>query len=162
MIKAFHMDDRLIHGQVAISWTRHLSANVILIMNDALINDKMRREALKLGLPAGVKVAFRTVEDGIAFLNGPEGEKYDVMALVNNPQDARKVCENVPAIAQLTIGGIRKNAPYVSDNLNLTAEDVQDLKAIIALGKPVGMRPTPRHNFLDLTELLDKAEQASK
>ena len=34
MIKALHLDDRLIHGQVAISWTRFLDANVLLVIND--------------------------------------------------------------------------------------------------------------------------------
>lgn len=28
MIKSVHLDDRLIHGQVAISWTRSLGINV--------------------------------------------------------------------------------------------------------------------------------------
>ena len=80
MIKAVHLDDRLIHGQVAISWTRTLGVDVLLVINDEIVLDKQRRNALKLGVPAGVKFGFRSVKDGIDFLNGPESQKYKIMA----------------------------------------------------------------------------------
>ena len=41
MIKALHLDDRLIHGQVAISWTRFLDANVLLVINDEVVKNEM-------------------------------------------------------------------------------------------------------------------------
>lgn len=159
MISAFHMDDRLIHGQVAISWTRSLGVNVLLVINDKIANDEIRKMTLKMGVPSGVKYGFRTVEKGIEFLNGPENQKYNIMALVNNPIDAYKVCSAVPEIKKLTVGGVRKNAPYVYDNLNLNEEDIQALKKIIALGKPVGMQPTPDNKFVDLEKYLDKASR---
>lgn len=159
MISAFHMDDRLIHGQVAISWTRSLGVNVLLVINDKIANDEIRKMTLKMGVPSGVKYGFRTVEKGIEFLNGPENQKYNIMALVNNPIDAYKVCSAVSEIKKLTVGGVRKNAPYVYDNLNLNEEDIQALKKIIALGKPVGMQPTPDNKFVDLEKYLDKASR---
>jgi mannose/fructose/N-acetylgalactosamine-specific phosphotransferase system component IIB len=154
MIKALHLDDRLIHGQVVISWTRSLGVNVLLVINDQIVNDKIRRMSLKLGVPAGVKCGFRTVEKGIEFLNGPESKKYNVMALVNNTADALKICAAVPEVKQLSIGGIRKNAPQVYDSLNLTQQDIRNLLDIIKMGKPVGMQPTPDNKFVNLQKVL--------
>ena len=85
MIKALHLDDRLIHGQVAISWTRFLDANVLLVINDAIVNDNTRKMALKMAVPPAVKYGFRSVEEGIHFLNGPDSQKYHIMALVSDP-----------------------------------------------------------------------------
>ena len=51
MIQALHLDDRLIHGQVAISWTRYLDANVLLVINDRIVNDNTRKMALKMAVP---------------------------------------------------------------------------------------------------------------
>lgn len=157
MIKAFHMDDRLIHGQVAISWTRGLDINLLLVINDEIMNDEMRKLSLKMGVPSGVKYGFRTVEKGIEFLLSPENQKYKIMALVNNALDAYQVCQAVPEIKKLTVGGVRKDAPYVYDNLNLDKEDIHALKMIIALGKPVGMQPTPENKFVNLESYLDQA-----
>ncbi|MCJ7842978.1 PTS sugar transporter subunit IIB [Lederbergia sp. NSJ-179] len=161
MIKALHLDDRLIHGQVAISWTRGLDINLLLVINDEVMNDEIRKMSLKMGVPSGVKYGFRTVEKGIEFLNNPENQKYNIMALINNPIDAYKICMAVPEIKKLTIGGLRKNAQYIYDNLNLDPEDIQALKKIIAHGIPVGMQPTPDNKFVDLEKYLDTPDHTS-
>lgn len=154
MIKAVHLDDRLIHGQVAISWTRSLGVDVLLVVNDEIVNNTTRKNALKLGVPAGVKFGFRSVKDGIDFLNGPDSQKYKIMVLINNPLDAQKVCAGVKGIERLTIGGVRKNAPYIMDNLNLTDEDIAALKDVMAMGISVGVLPTPSDKFKDLADVL--------
>lgn len=53
MIKALHLDDRLIHGQVAISWTRFLDANVLLVINDEVVKNELRKKALKMAFRRG-------------------------------------------------------------------------------------------------------------
>lgn len=161
MIKALHLDDRLIHGQVAISWTRFLDANVLLVINDQVVNDSTRKMALKMAVPPAVKYGFRSVEEGIRFLNSPDSEKHKIMALVADPIDASRVALGVPGIQRLTIGGVRKNAPCITDNLNLTGEDVQALLKVVDAGIPVGMMPTPAHKFTNLETVLRKAVQSS-
>ena len=97
------------------------------------------------------------VEDGIAFLNAPENQKYKIMALVSDPQDAAKVCKGVKDVQRLTIGGVRKKAEYITDNLNLTNEDMKALLEVIKTGVEVGMLPTPSDKFVNLEKLLVKA-----
>lgn len=159
MIKALHLDDRLIHGQVAISWTRYLDADVLLVINDKIVNDNTRKMALKMAVPPAVKYGFRSVEEGIKFLNGPDSRKYRIMALVDNPIDASKVALGVKDVERLTVGGVRKKAPYVSDNLNLDNDDVKALLEVVAAGIPVGMLPTPSDKFINLESSLKKALQ---
>ena len=38
MISLVRIDDRLIHGQVAVVWTKHLGVNRILVANDQIVN----------------------------------------------------------------------------------------------------------------------------
>lgn len=154
MIKEVRLDDRLIHGQVAVSWTRALGLDVLLVVNDQIVNDKMRRNALKLGVPAGVKYGFRSVDEGIKFLNSPESQKYKIMVLVNNPIDAARVMKGIQGVNRLTIGGVRKDAPYITQSLNLDKEDIEALNSLIDLGIKVGMMPTPSDKFVDLEPLL--------
>ena len=54
MIQVLRVDDRLLHGQVAVAWTRHYKVDVILVANDHLITDKNMQVAFKLATPAGV------------------------------------------------------------------------------------------------------------
>lgn len=156
MIKALHLDDRLIHGQVAISWTRFLEANVLLVINDEILENELRKKALKMAVPPGVKYGFRSVKEGISFLNGPDSQRYKIMALVSTPADAAAVAKGVKGIERLTIGGVRKKAEYITDNLNLTKDDVRALLTVADAGIPVGMLPTPRDKFVNLEKLLRK------
>ena len=50
MIKLTRVDYRLIHGQVAMSWTHALDVDCILCASDAVAKDDMRKAALRLGI----------------------------------------------------------------------------------------------------------------
>lgn len=65
MFKLLRLDERLIHGQVAFAWTNSLSADCILIANDAVAKDKLRSTSLKLAAPSEVKFVVKSVEDAI-------------------------------------------------------------------------------------------------
>lgn len=43
MISLIRIDDRLIHGQVAVVWTKHLGVNRILVANDQIVNNDVQR-----------------------------------------------------------------------------------------------------------------------
>ena len=42
MIKLLRIDHRLIHGQVAFSWTQELGADCILLANDDCVTNQVR------------------------------------------------------------------------------------------------------------------------
>lgn len=56
MIKLLRVDHRLLHGQVAMAWTQSLDSDCILIANDAVVNDNIRKTTMKLAKPNGVNV----------------------------------------------------------------------------------------------------------
>ena len=91
-----------------------------------------------MAVPRASSMGSGAWREGIAFLNGPESQKYRIMALVSTPVDAARVCKGVNGIERLTVGGVRKKADYITDNLNLTKEDVEALLSVVEAGIPVG------------------------
>ena len=65
MIKLTRVDYRLIHGQVAMSWTHALDVDCILLASDAVAKDDMRKAALRLARPDGVKLVIKDVDAAI-------------------------------------------------------------------------------------------------
>lgn len=59
MIQMIRVDYRLLHGQVAVSWTSALGADCILLVSDTVLNDKLRLQALSLAKPEGCKVVVK-------------------------------------------------------------------------------------------------------
>ena len=66
MIKLVRLDYRLLHGQVVFSWTGHVGAQRIIVVDDDAANDEMKKSALLLSKPAGVRVNIFTVDKAIA------------------------------------------------------------------------------------------------
>lgn len=63
MIKLLRIDHRLIHGQVAFSWTQELGADCILLANDDCVTNQIRRTAISLAKPTNVKLVVKGIED---------------------------------------------------------------------------------------------------
>ena len=51
MIKLVRVDHRLLHGQVIFSWTKQMSVNYIIIVDDKVPNDPISVMALSIAKP---------------------------------------------------------------------------------------------------------------
>jgi len=58
MIKVLRIDDRLLHGQVAQSWTSFYHIDKIFIINDGVMNDEFTKLTLNLAKPKNVELLF--------------------------------------------------------------------------------------------------------
>lgn len=87
MIKLLRVDHRLLHGQVAFSWTTNLGADCILIANDGIMHDDLRKTTVKLSKPAGTKLVIKNIEDSIAAINSGVTDKYKLFIVVESPKE---------------------------------------------------------------------------
>lgn len=61
MIKLLRVDHRLLHGQVAFSWTQSLGTDCILVANDDVPENDIRKTTIKLAKPQGVKLVIKKI-----------------------------------------------------------------------------------------------------
>ncbi len=106
MIKLLRVDHRLLHGQVAFSWTQGLGADCILIANDDVPKNDIRKTTIKLAKPAGVKLVIKTIEDAIAALKSGVTEKYKLFIVVESVEDAYRLATAYPEIKEINLGGM--------------------------------------------------------
>ena len=57
MVELCRVDDRMLHGQVAVTWVNQVAPDAILIANDEAATNEMSKLAFKMAKPAGVKLA---------------------------------------------------------------------------------------------------------
>ncbi|RCN93707.1 PTS mannose/fructose/sorbose transporter subunit IIB, partial [Enterococcus faecium] len=48
------IDDRMIHGQVATQWTNQLNASRIMVINNDVANDDVKKSVVRLAAPPNV------------------------------------------------------------------------------------------------------------
>lgn len=100
------IDDRLIHGQVTTVWSKVANAQRIIICNDDVYNDEVRRTLLRQAAPPGMKVNVVNIEKAIAVYHNPQYADEKVFYLFTNPQDALSMVEKGVKITTLNIGGM--------------------------------------------------------
>ena len=112
MIKLCRVDHRLLHGQVAFSWTNAVQADCILVASDEVVNDEMWKTTLKLGKPAGVKLVIKDIENSVKALNSGVTDKYKLLIVVQTIHDAYRLVQEVPASKSINLGGAKKQDGY--------------------------------------------------
>ena len=107
MIVQIRVDDRLIHGQVALLWGKELNTRGILVANDHAAEDATQAATLKMACPAGQKLLIRSVEDAIKVASDPRGKDMRIFGLVDKVSDALKIVEDeVEATKKLVATGV--------------------------------------------------------
>lgn len=96
MIVQLRVDDRLIHGQVALMWGKELNTKGILVANDHAAEDKTQAATLKMACPQGQKLLIRSVADGIKVASDPRGADMRIFGLVASVADALTLVEGAP------------------------------------------------------------------
>ncbi|MEK4946482.1 MULTISPECIES: PTS sugar transporter subunit IIB [Bacilli] len=145
MLKLLRVDHRLLHGQVAFSWTQNIGADCILIANDDVPQNDIRKTTIKLAKPQGVKLVIKSIEDSIKALQSGVTDKYKLFIVVESVKDAKTLAEAYPEIQQINLGGIkvREGTRNISKAINVTSEEEELIKELVDKGIEVEIRQVP-------------------
>lgn len=100
MIPSLRVDDRLIHGQIALVWCKEFGTNRIVVANDNAVRDEVTRVSLQMATPTGIKLLIKTVEDAIRLFHDPRAKEKDMFVLTNNITDAVRIVKECPDLIQ--------------------------------------------------------------
>ena len=161
MLSMLSVDDRLIHGQVAVMWSKQLAVTRIIVANDEIAANELQASALKMAAPAGVKAAILPVEKAQGIINDPRSEGMKILTISNNPQDLRDVLKGVSERPVLNIanygriGGSLADKKKITETVYLTQEDIETVREIHDMGVEIIYQPLPndpREDFMKLME----------
>lgn len=156
MIKLLRVDHRLLHGQVAFTWTKQLGADCILIANDEVVQDELRMTAIRMSKPNGVKLVMKSVDASIKALTSGVTDKYKLFIICGNIADAAALVRNVPVLTSINLGGL-KNEPgkkQISKAISVDEQDVKLLKELHEQGVELEIRMVPGDPKQDPLQLI--------
>ncbi len=156
MIKLLRVDHRLVHGQVAISWSRAIGADCILVANDEVAKDEMRQSMLRLSKPQGMKLVIKSIEDSVKAIQSGVTDKYKLFIVVNNVQDVERLTEAITELKYVNLGVLpaRNDTKALSKAINVTPKDIESLKRLIKRDIKVDIQQVPTESIISVTEKL--------
>ena len=143
MITLLRVDHRLLHGQVAFSWTQYVGADCILIANDNVPEDELRKT--KLAKPPSVKLVIKNINDAIESIKSGVTDKYHLFIVVESVNDAWRIASAVEGIKSINLGGIKakEGSKNISKAINLLPEEIEQLQQLVGKGVEVEIRQVP-------------------
>lgn len=147
MIQILRVDHRLLHGQVAFSWLKNLGSDCILIANNDVVNDELRKTTIKLAKPQDCKLVIKSIEDSIIAINSGITDKYKLFIVTENIKDAAKLIKNCK-IKSLNLGGTKSTNETIniSKAVNITNEEKEILDELLEIGIEIEIRQLPTDN----------------
>ena len=150
------VDDRLLHGQVALGWRHELDPAAFLIVDDATAADPFASALFHAALPEGLELA---VLDTRSFLDPATQRPPEArtVLLIRGIAEARILCEGGFRPESVNLGGLhhRPGARRYLDFIYLTDKDVADARWLLARGIEIFAQDLPSSPRCAAAGLLD-------
>lgn len=139
------IDNRLIHGQVGITWTMTLGANLILVADDEVAESPLQQQLMSATAESsGAGVRFFTVQKTIDVIH-KASERQKIFIVCKTPAIVRRLVEGGVPIQEVNVGNMHfaPNKRAINKKVYVDDQDMEDLKALVQRGINVYIQDVP-------------------
>lgn len=139
------IDNRLIHGQVGVTWTMTLGANLILVADDEVAENELMQQLMQVTAESsGAGVRFFTVQKTIDVIH-KAAARQKIFIVCKTPSVVRQLVEGGVPIKELNVGNMHfeKGKRQLSKKVYVDDADIEDLRAIKNAGVDVYIQDVP-------------------
>ena len=139
------IDNRLVHGQVGVTWVKKIGANLLLVANDEAASDKLQQQLMSVpAKSSGVGIRFFSIEKTAAIIN-KAAPSQKIFIICKTPKDVRRLVDAGVGITEVNVGNMHFSEGkrqltakvYVDDN------DMDDLHYLASKGIHVYAQDVP-------------------
>ncbi len=154
-INHIRIDDRLIHGQVALLWSSGLGINRIIVINDEVANNEVQKAALRMAAQGKINTSILTKETAYTNISSGKYSEQKCMIILKNPKDAIELMDMGLAIKNINVGNMVSRSPdavQVKRSIKLSPEEMNQFKELSNRGVELTAQMVPDDK---ITYLLD-------
>ncbi|SMC20056.1 PTS system, mannose-specific IIB component [Clostridium acidisoli DSM 12555] len=136
------IDDRLIHGQVATIWAKDTKCQRIIVCNDDVERNPIRKMLLEQVAPPGIKASVVGINKAIRVYNNAKNQEDKVLFLFTNPTDVLRMVEGGVPINSVNIGAMSFKAgkKQITNAVSVDNKDIEAFKKLNERGIELEIR----------------------
>lgn len=149
------IDERLVHGQVGVQWVGFSNANIVVVANDEVANDKIQQSLMEMVLAEGISIRFWSVQKTIDTIH-KASERQKILLVCNSPADFRKLVEGGVPITEINVGNMHyaEGKKQIAKTVSVNANDIDHFHTLKALGVSCTIQGVPTESATDIFTLL--------
>ncbi len=148
------IDNRLIHGQVAVTWSNHVGANLIVVANDEVAKDPLQQSLMDMAVP-GLDTRYFTIQETIDKI-GQASDEQKIALIVKTPQDVLKLVRGGVPIRKVNIGNMHysEGKEPLTNTVAVDEQDKEAFRNLHRLGILLEIRRVPSEKGKNILDLL--------
>lgn len=149
------IDNRLIHGQVGVTWTMTLGANLILVADDETSENQLMQQLMATtAKSSGAGVRFFSIQKTIDIIH-KAADRQKIFIVCKTPKQVRQLIEGGVPITEVNVGNMHfsQGKRQISKKVYVDDEDMRDLKAIKDAGVTLYIQDVPGDSKESIKEL---------
>lgn len=145
------IDNRLVHGQVGMTWTNNLGANLVIVANDEVAKDEVQQNLMDMALPESAESRFFTLEKVIRIID-KAAPRQKILIVVRTPQDALKLVEGGVPIEKINVGNMHyaEGKKQISSTVSVDQNDIDTFKKLDEHGIELEVKGVPSDKGFNL------------
>ena len=154
------IDTRLLHGQVATSWTKSTNPSRIIVVSDNVSEDELRKSMIMEAAPPGVKAHVVPVWKMAEIFKDPRFGDTRAMLLFETPQDALALIDLGADLKEVNLGSMAhsQGKAYVTSTVSMGKEDVETFEKLLDKGVKIDVRKVPANQPENFKNIMKKAK----
>ncbi|WP_067139802.1 PTS N-acetylgalactosamine transporter subunit IIB [Oceanivirga salmonicida] len=154
-ILAARIDNRLVHGQVGMTWVNSIGANLILVANDKAANDPVQQSLMDMVVPAGIDTRYFTIEKTAAVIH-KAADRQKILLVCQTPQDVLALTEKGLVVPEWIVGNMHfaEGKKQITPTVSVDEEDIKTFKKISEFGVKLTVKGVPTDLGKDIMKLL--------
>jgi PTS system mannose-specific IIB component len=161
-IKLVRLDSRLLHGQVAIAWTKQINPSRILVVSDSVAKDEIRKSLLIEAAPPGVKVNVIPIAQFVAVYHDPRIASQKLLVLFENIHDLKVAIDKIGDFnpKEINVGSMAHSEGKTQLNQVLSADkkDADAFVDLIGKGYTFQAQKVPTDGKTKIEDLLKRGQ----
>lgn len=149
------IDNRLVHGQVGVTWTNSLGANLLLVANDQAAEDKTQQNLMDMVVADGVQTRYFTLQKTIDVIHKAASHQK-IFIVCKTPQDVLTLVKGGVPITFVNVGNMHfsDGKKQVHKTVSVDDADIAAFKELLALGVQCEVRRVPDEAGESIASLL--------
>ena len=138
------IDNRLIHGQVGMTWTNWLGANLVVVADDEIAADPVQQNLMEMAITGNVGARFFTLQKTIDVIH-KAAPSQKIFLVVRTPQNALALIKGGVPIKVINVGNLHfaEGKKQVSKVISVTDDDIRCFQELESLGVACTAQGTP-------------------
>lgn len=99
------IDNRLVHGQVGVTWTNTLGANLVVVANDEAAADPVQQNLMDMVVAEGVQTRYFTLQKTIDVIH-KAADRQKIFLVCKTPQDVLTLVRGGVPIRFVNVGNM--------------------------------------------------------